>query len=745
MSSERLKAFIEERFSKGALIVVSNREPYIHKKTGLGIKIERPAGGLVSAIDDVLKATGGIWVAWGSGSLDKDVVDDRNSIMVPPGNPSYSLKRVWLSPGEIDNYYNGYSNQVLWPLCHITLDRVYFRKKFWRDYEKVNQSFADAVLEEAEEDSIIWIHDYHLCLVPKMLREKETKLTVAHFWHIPWPDWGVFRVCPQSKEILEGLLGNDLIGFQIPLFVKNFSDCVRECLSADVNYKNSTVTYREHTTRLKAFPISIDYDKFDSMASSPRTIKIMKNIKKRYGIAQDYIGLGVDRLEYTKALIKRLQAINLFFERYQRFREIFTFIQIAVPTRTEEPYLSYKKAVEELISKINEKYSLPGWKPIIYIDTKVEHKDLVAYYRLADVAIISSIYDGMNLVAKEYIASQVEETGGLILSEFAGAADQLDGAILVNPYDIEEFSNSIQRSLTMPRREKTSRIATLRRHVKENDIYKWVYDILREIVTISNIKNKNMSYLFDHTSELKEKISTSIFLFLDYDGTLTPIVELPDQAFIPDDIRSLILRLKEYIPVAVVSGRSLQDIKTKVGIEGIVYVGNHGAEIWDGKKAIINKESKVENRILKQLLNRLKEALLHIQGVIIEDKHFTVSIHFRMVKVKYLGELFDKFWDIAKDFESSFKITSGKKVFELRPLNAWDKGNAVSWIIKNMGSGRIPLYLGDDITDEDAFRALKGIGMSISIGVCSEADYYLKNQQEIKKFLQQLLKFEEAG
>ncbi|PJA50716.1 MAG: trehalose-6-phosphate synthase [Syntrophobacterales bacterium CG_4_9_14_3_um_filter_49_8] len=526
MNSERLKAFIEERFSKGALIVVSNREPYIHKKTGLSIKIERPAGGLVSAIDDVLKATGGIWVAWGSGSGDRDVVDDRNSIVVPPGNPYYTLKRVWLSPGEVDNCYDGYSNQVLWPLCHITLDRIYFRKKFWQDYKKVNQSFANAVLEEAEEDSIIWIHDYHLCLVPEMLREKETKLTVAHFWHIPWPDWGVFRVCPQSKEILEGLLGNDLIGFQIPLFVKNFLDCVRECLHADVDYQNSIVIYKGRTTRLETSPISIDYDKFDSMASSQRTIKMMENIKKRYGLTQGCIGIGVDRLEYTKALIKRLQAINLFFERYERFKRKFTFIQIAVPTRIKEPYLSYRKAVEEIISKVNEKYSEAGWRPIIYIDTKVEHQDLVAYYRMADVAIISSVYDGMNLVAKEYIASQVDEKGGLILSELAGAADDLEGAILVNPYDIEEFSNSIKMSLMMSPREKASRMAILRRQVKENDIYKWNYDILREIVTISHTKNKKIFYLFDHINELKEKISPNIFLFLDYDGTL-PIPLIP--------------------------------------------------------------------------------------------------------------------------------------------------------------------------------------------------------------------------
>lgn len=739
MNSERLNIFIEKHFSKGSLIVVSNREPYVHKKAGLSIKIERPAGGLTSAIDDVLKATGGTWIAWGSGRGDRDIVDSKNSITVPPEHPYYTLKRVWLSPSEVDNYYHGYSNQVLWPLCHITLDRVYFRKKFWQDYIKANQSFADAVLEEADDDSILWIHDYHLCLLPQMLRKEQSNLTIAHFWHIPWPAWSVFRVCPQSKEILEGLLANDLIGFQIPLFVKNFLDCAKECLDIDVDYQNSTIYYKERAIKLKAFPISTDYAKFDSMASSQRTVKMMKNIRERYGITQGYIGIGADRLEYTKALIKRLQAITLFFERYGRFRRKFTFVQIAVPTRIKEPYISYKKAVEELISKINEKYSTENWKPIIYIDTKVEHKDLVAYYRMADVAIISSVYDGMNLVAKEYVASQIDGAGALILSELAGAAEEMDGAILVNPYDLEEFSDSIKKALMMSQDEKTSRMSSLRRQVKENDIYKWIYDILRETVTISHTKNKKTFYFFDHINEFKEKLSSNIFLCLDYDGTLTPIVESPDKAYMPDDIHSLIRRLKEDIPIAVISGRRLQDIKERVGIENIIYVGNHGAEIWDGAKTVINQQSSIYEPLLKDFLDRLRDVLSHIQGILIEDKGTTASIHFRMVKVQYFGELFDIFWGIAKDYENTFRITSGKKVFEIRPLKAWNKGDAISWIIKNVCVGRTPIYIGDDTTDEDAFRIIKGKGISISIGVNPESDYYLKKQEEVKELLQQII------
>lgn len=737
-----LKAFIEENFSDKNLIVVSNREPYIHKKTGLSIKVEKPAGGLTSAMNDVLKVTGRTWVAWGSGSGDRDVVDSKNLVLVPPENPSYMLKRVWLTLSEAENYYHGYSNQVLWPLCHITLDRVYFMKKFWEDYKKANRAFSDAVLEEAGNDSIIWIHDYHLCLVPGMLRNERPELTIAHFWHIPWPDWSVFRVCPQAKEILEGLLGNDLIGFQTPLFVKNFMDCVSECLDANIDYSRATINFRGHTTRLKAFPISIDFDKFNSMASAQRTIRMMENIKEKHGVTQGYIGIGVDRLEYTKALIKRLQAIDLFFDRYERFRRKFTFIQIAVPTRMREPYISYKKAVEELVLKINEKYSVGDWKPIIYIDTKVEHKDLVSYYRTADVAIISSVYDGMNLVAKEYAASQVDENGVLILSELAGAADELEGAMLVNPYDIEGFSDAIRKALTMAQGKKINRMAVLRRQIRENDIYKWISDILCEIVKISSVKQRKCCYIFDHIDKIPH---TNIFLFLDYDGTLTPIVKSPDKAFISEYMRSLIIRLKEYIPIAVISGRSLQDIKGRAGIEDIIYAGNHGAEIWNGSKIVKGQESEVESNLLKEFLDKLKNKLSHIEGILIEDKGVTAGIHFRMAKVKNMAEFFDTFSKIAKDYENSFKVTSGKKVFEIRPLNAWNKGDAVLWIIKNLGNGKIPVYIGDDTTDEDAFRAIKGKGISICIGGSSEADYYLTGQQEVEDFLKQLIKLSEKN
>jgi alpha,alpha-trehalose-phosphate synthase [UDP-forming]/trehalose-phosphatase len=742
MRSDQLKTFVEENFADNKLIIVSNREPYIHKKTLMGTKVDNPAGGLTSAMDDVMKAVGGTWIAWGSGSADKDVVDDKDRIPVPPGDPSYTLKRVWLSKTLVDNYYHGYSNQVLWPLCHIALNRIFFRRRFWENYVKANFFFAEAILEEADDNSIIWIHDYHLCVVPKLLRERKPDLTIAHFWHIPWPDWSIFRACPRSSQVLEGLLGNDLIGFQLELFAHNFIECVKNSLDAEIDHENMTITYRDHTTRLKAFPISIDFDNFNSMSNSDKTLRAVNRLRSKFDLPT-FVGIGVDRLEYTKGLLMRLQALNLFFEKYEKLRGKFSFIQIAVPTRMKEPYLSYKKTVEELVAKINNRFSTDKWKPIIYIDTKIDHKDLVAYYRLADLGIISSIYDGMNLVAKEFAASQVDEKGILILSELAGAAEELDGAVLVNPYDTENFSDSINVTLRMPDEEKSNRMKTLRKQISDNDIYKWILDILYEVAAISSIRSKQCKYFFDSLKDIKNRISDNrAFIFLDYDGTLTPIVESPEEAIISEDMRDLLQKLKDKYTIAIISGRAIDNIKGMVGIENIIYAGNHGSEIWDGSRVFLSQDFSEVKSQLRDLLIILEEKLSHIPGVLIEDKGITASIHFRQVWAKDLGELFSIFWEETKNFEDTFRITSGKKVFEIRPVNAWNKGDAVEWIMEKFGNDSTPVYIGDDTTDEDAFRAISGKGLSVVVGGSLEADYYVKNQEEVQAFLNYFLDIE---
>ncbi len=708
------------------LIVVSNREPYVHKKTGNAISIERPAGGLTSALDNVLKSLNGTWIAWGSGSGDREVVNEYSRVPVPPSVPSYTLKRVWLNQNEVDSYYAGYSNRVLWPLSHLTLDRVYYKKRYWDYYREVNQKFAEAVIEEIKQnttDSAVWIHDFHLCLLPGFIKESFPLVTIGHFWHIPWPDWTTFRILPQAKEIMEGLLANDLIGFQIPLFVKNFMNCAKEVLNADIDYDNASVFHNDHSTHLKHFPISVDFESFSSTAVSKKEHAI-QHLKKQLGIKDGYIGIGVDRLEYTKALLKRLQAIDLFFEKYRSFLGRFTFIQVAVPTRLSEPYISYKKSVEEFINRINSKYSEDSWKPIVYITTKIEHKDLALYYRIADVAIISSVYDGMNLVAKEYIASQVDEKGVIILSEFAGASEELVGALPLNPYDIEGFAETIKKALLMPIEEKKYRMRALREHVQKNNLKKWTDDFIESL---------------ERCHRSAQGTANNAFLFFDYDGTLTPIVDTPQAAVLDENIRAMLDVLKSKYPIAIISGRKLADILAMVNIPDVIYAGNHGAEIWDGRNTIADNGTSAGAGLLREFKEKISTALKDIGGVKIEDKTITVSIHYRNVKQQDMEKMTASFRNVADSYRDRLRITEGKKVFEVRPLNAWNKGDAVLWILKNFGAGKMPVYIGDDSTDEDAFKAINKTGVSISIGKNINASCYLESQAEVTRFLEWIM------
>ncbi|MDH4100459.1 MAG: trehalose-6-phosphate synthase [Nitrospirota bacterium] len=461
----------------GKLVIVSNREPYVRRKG----KLEKTAGGLVSALDPIMQKNGGIWIAAGSG--ERSPVGDSTKTTVPPDAPAYVQKSIWLKEAYENNYYHGYSNRFLWPLCHMTLDRVFLRRAYWSAYKKVNSLFAEAVLEETgDEPAVVWLQDYHLSLCARDLKEKNRKLVVLQFWHIPWPPHDIFRICPQRKEILEGLLANDLIGFHLDSFCQNFMTCVDRELGAGVDFKEGFVHYKGHTTRVKAFPISIDFEWFARSASSPKARRTWERFRKTLKLPQDgYVGVGVDRLEYTKGLIKRLEAIDLFFTKYPRYRRRFTFIQIAVPTRKVEPYLSYREKVEALVAKINAHYGEADWEPIKYIDYKLSHDDLAAIYDGVDLAVVSSIYDGMNLVAKEYIASQVDEKGVLLLSEFAGAAEAIPGAMLINPYDTECFADAIKQALQLPASEKQKMIRASIAYLREHDIYRWVGDILDEV------------------------------------------------------------------------------------------------------------------------------------------------------------------------------------------------------------------------------------------------------------------------
>jgi trehalose 6-phosphate synthase len=481
-SAQRVYAAYRAAFPDGPLVVVSNRQPYVHERDeGDGIAVEVPAGGLSLALDPVLQSLGGSWVAWGHGDADRMAVDDHDRVRVPPDAPAYTLRRLWLSEEEVRDYYFGFSNQSLWPLCHNILEHVRFRDRYWHEYHRVNLRFAEAAAEELEDGGLVWFQDYHLALAPRFFRMLRPDAAIAHFWHVPWPPWETFRVCPWKVEILEGLLANDLVGFHLDSFAGNFLDACERELGAFVDRRQQRVVHRGHVTHVGAFPISIDVDHFERMAASVETERSVARIRDQLGLHGMRVGVGVDRLDYSKGIVERLEALRLLFRRHPELTGRFTFIQIAVPSRTEIPaYQILEDEVDAKIEALNQALATARWKPVVTIKDSLPQNELVAYYRLADVVVVSSIQDGMNLVVKEYVASQdLDQPGAVCLSEFAGAAEELDHTLPVNPFYTQGFAEDLKRALDMPLEERRARMAAMKRDLAQNTIFDWMAEFLR--------------------------------------------------------------------------------------------------------------------------------------------------------------------------------------------------------------------------------------------------------------------------
>jgi trehalose 6-phosphate synthase/phosphatase len=471
-----------DAFAGDRLIVVSNREPYEHRwGDDVGeVLIKRPAGGLTSALDPLMQAVGGVWIAWGSGDADAAVVEEGDRIGVPPEDPTYLLRRIWLDQHDVNRYYLGYSNQFLWPLCHYRPALTRVRARYWERYRRVNRRFADAVVDEARNHkAVVWLQDYHLALVPALIRAQRPDLSLAHFWHIPWPPVEIFEVAPQASSLISGLLANDLIGFQLSSHRNNFLRCALALTDATVDWKNHTATLGGHTCRARSFPISIDIDAFASAAIAPDAEASVARLRERYAPPGGQLGIGVDRMDYSKGLPEKLKALDLLWERYPEYRGAFTFVQVAVPSRTDiEAYDELSRKVERLVWEINDRYGTPDWRPVHLIKQALPAERLAILYRAADLCVISSLRDGMNLVAKEFVTSQADGRGVLLLSSFAGAAEEMTEALQVNPYDPEDFARVMRDALALPQEERAARIRGLR--VGLRSIYDWMADIFDE-------------------------------------------------------------------------------------------------------------------------------------------------------------------------------------------------------------------------------------------------------------------------
>jgi trehalose-6-phosphate synthase len=485
-NKEMLKTFVNEKLNDYQIILVSNREPYMNIYRGGEVEVIMPASGMAIALDSLMQTCGGTWVAAGSGEADQEAVAGQDAEMVPPKDPKYKLRRVWLTRQEERDYYYGFSNEALWPLCHIAYTRPRFDTGQWETYQAVNRKFAEAILSEVgDQRTIVFIQDYHFALLPRMLKEADPRLVVCQFWHIPWPNFEVFRICPWAKEILDGLLGNDLLGFHLQYHCNNFFDTVDRTLEARVDLEKFAIFRHRKETRVRPFPISADYERFESLANSPQVPAQMATLRHRLNLQGVQVGLGLDRFDYTKGIPERLEALKIFFQKYPQYQGRFTFVQLGPLSRQHiKSYKRLNATVGFLEEEINSEYGFGRWKPLVVLRGHLSHEEIVPYYRLADVMVVSSLHDGMNLVAKEYVASRVDGRGALILSPFAGASRELTAAFTVNPFNPEDIADALFAALEASDEDRTTRMEKMRAWVREHNIYYWAVQYLQALLNL---------------------------------------------------------------------------------------------------------------------------------------------------------------------------------------------------------------------------------------------------------------------
>jgi len=512
-TADRLAVHVRERLGNGKLFVVSNREPFIHVRRSNEVECVVPPSGLVTAIEPVLQACDGTWIAHGSGNEDRNFVDKDDRLRVPPDDPRYTLRRVWLSEEEETGYYEGFANEGLWPLCHMAHTRPIFRASDWSYYQRVNARFAEVLVEEMRdtEHPVVFVQDYHFALLPALIKQARPDARVAIFWHIPWPNAEAFGICPWQAELVEGLLGADVIGFHIQSHCNNFFETVDRALEARTDWEHFSIRRNDHLSLVRPYPISVAWDDHISKASAftgfasmsvsstngPEIVRSsngsgdaqrkadISGLRRELGLNSEQMLLGVDRMDYTKGIVERLLAFEYLLDEHPWYLEKIVFVQIAAPSRTRIPsYINLRVQVEETVARINRKFETSRWKPILLIDRQCSHEEVQRYYRAADVCIVTALHDGMNLVAKEYLAARRMNDGVLILSRFTGAAQELRDALIVNPYSTEQVGEAIRTALEMSPGEQRLRMERMRLQVKEHNVYRWASNVLTDLCAV---------------------------------------------------------------------------------------------------------------------------------------------------------------------------------------------------------------------------------------------------------------------
>ncbi|MEM7409711.1 MAG: bifunctional alpha,alpha-trehalose-phosphate synthase (UDP-forming)/trehalose-phosphatase [Myxococcota bacterium] len=687
------------------IVVASNRLPFTIQRGPDGLLVQPAPGGLVSAMDPVLRKRGGTWLGWPGIELRRD-----ESVPVP--DRPYDIAPLHLTDDELELYYHGASNGMLWPLLHAMPGRSRFDRRDFEMYTEINDRFATSILEHAPGSGLVWIHDYHLMLAPRRVRAGLPEgVSLAFFLHVPFPPYDVFRLCPWDRELLRSLLSCDLIAFHVRGYARNFLDCAERILGARVDPRTMLVEYGDRTTQVAALPIGIEFETFDGLA---------KSAERQPELGRERVVLGVDRLDYTKGIPERMRAFERLLELHPEYRENVVMLQVAVPSREEvTEYRDLKNEIDALVGAINGRFATAGWSPIRYLYRSLDRDVLAGLYRDSDVALVTPLRDGMNLVAKEFAACQVNDPGVLILSRLAGAAETMREALLVNPYDLDGTAEELHRALSMGEDERRSRIAALRRREQRDNLDAWTHAFISSAVearqalpTMSDVEYEGWFADF-----LK---SYRLALFLDYDGTLTPLRDHPDQAVLSPEMREAVVGCahRADTDVAIVSGRALGGIRERVGEADLTYAGNHGLEIVGPELPLFEHEDLVHYRgRAEELASELDR--LATNGAWTERKGPTLTFHYRSVPEALRPGLMRDAHEVVR--KAGYQPRDAHCAVEARPPIGWDKGRAVLHILRarygpSWSESVRVVYLGDDQTDEDAFRFLAGLALTFRVG-----------------------------
>ena len=694
------------------LVVVSNRLPFQVEREAGQARLARAPGGLVAALEPVLRRRGGTWVGWTGVPRE----DGRPSGYALPDTDGVAYRPVPISASEVAQYYGGFSNRTLWPLFHYFLGRTQIDGGTWAAYERVNERFAELAAAARADGGLVWVHDYQLLRVPHHLRRLAPDARIAFFLHIPFPATEVFRVLPWARPLLRGALACDLVGLHVPAYVGHFLTSAERLLGCEVDRAAGTVRFEGRVVSVQAHPIGIDVALVEALARGAAP-----GPRQR---ADDRVAeiLGVDRLDYTKGIPERLAAVERLLERHPGYRRRVRFTQLMVPSRERvAEYAELKRQIDEAVGRINGRFSEAGWSPVRYLVRSLPPEELVPLYRGADVALLTPLRDGMNLVAKEYVAAQLENDGVLILSEMAGAADELQEALLVNPFDPDAVADALHRALGMSEDERRARMSALRDRVRSNDVHAWVD---RFVAAAERASDRARAAAASPVEAVERRLGPwlaarpTVALFLDYDGTLTPRVANPDDARLSDPARQALEEAARApnLDIAIVSGRALDDLKERVGIAGFTYVGNHGFEMEGPGLAFRHERTERSLEAMRQAADALEA--LAVPGARVEPKGVTLSYHLRAVPADARPAAVRQAEAVLR--RRRLRVTFGHDVVEGRPALDWHKGRAVLHVLVHRHGADWParvraLYVGDDVTDEDAFRSLRGIGRSICV------------------------------